>query len=240
MRQNQTKWKPVGWIARGLGIILGLGGIFCATRAANPATEPSGAVAPKPAPKKIPESVMRLFAGLVKEASLSGPDLSRWRPTKQNDQVPSPKIRSLSVDLPGEWRVCQGGFSGSSLVISCSGPNGYNVTLTTYGCMGQWKLHRTGRYAGGVLVLDGPIKQYCCSAPYQRLYAVHIGELDFLVPDAGVGEFQKAIGLDGKPFVRDMDAYLLGFTRGPLSAPAAPEAQRESRSPSLRGNLNQP
>jgi len=154
-------------------------------------------------------------------ASVVERKLDHWLPTKENAQVPRAAIRSPQTDISGVWEVHRG-HGGSSLAITRSGPETYDVVLDTHGCLDWWKLRRTGRYSDGVLVLNRPVQEYF-PLTYQKLYAVRTSSSEYLVPDAGVGKFEQGFWPDGSFSFKDLEVECSVFFRTPPPTPGPAE-----------------
>jgi hypothetical protein len=155
--------------------------------------------------------------------------LDQWRPTKENERVPHASARSPQTDVSGEWKV-YGGYEGSSFVITRSGLETYAVVFETYGCMGWWKLRRTAHYSRGMLVLNRPVQEYS-SLPYQKIYAVRVGVMEYLLPDVAVGRFEQGFWPDGSFTFSGRDDVFFRTTpiaetpKPPLAPPRPGETQ---------------
>jgi hypothetical protein len=139
--------------------------------------------------------------------------LDDWVPTKENNQVPMAAIRSPQTDISGTWEV-HGHLTGSSLTVTRSGPDSYDITFYTHGCTAQWKLRRTAHYSGGALVLNRPVEEYD-TLIYQKLYAVRVGGTEYLVPDVALGRFQDSVASDGTWVPEGLWRGYCAFTRTP-------------------------
>jgi hypothetical protein len=154
-------------------------------------------------------------------ASVIERKLDHWLPTKENAQVPRASIRSPQTDISGVWEVHRG-HDGSSLAITRSGPETYDVVLDTHGCLDWWKLRRTGHYSAGVLVLNRPVQEYF-PLTYQKLYAVRTSSSEYLVPDAGIGKFEQGCWPDGSFSFKNLEATWYVFCRTPPPTPGPSE-----------------
>lgn len=147
--------------------------------------------------QQMEEEIRRVYQQL---SDTLGPqveaELRGWKRSKSHDFIPPASLRSTEVNLTGTWSHSTGFDHAAFYFLPAQGAT-LPLYLVTGGCTGLWELKRTARYENGVVTLSRPIKTYP-SLCYDRLYRLRIGEKEYLVPDIGVEEFQKAISPDGK------------------------------------------
>lgn len=99
-------------------------------------------------------------------------ELSRWKPTTDNDAIPTAHQKVIADDISGVWRNGNGGgFDSAQIKLYPMGVDKYRVIFTSHGCLGHWRLVRTAIYKDGALWLDRPVVEYC-GKPYRRLFTV--------------------------------------------------------------------
>ena len=122
--------------------------------------------------------------------------LTKWEPDHE-DLVPMiSDIHKPDVEIAGSWTTL-GGFSGSTLEIQEDEDGTYSIDFSTGGCLSDWDLKRTGTYANGVLRLDKPVEEYI-SSPYDALYPVRVGGLDYLISQWSIRFLSEHYATDGK------------------------------------------
>jgi hypothetical protein len=146
--------------------------------------------------------------------------LADWKPTKENDQVPRPGLRSPKTDVAGRWEIrSDGNLQVSTLTVRRLGQSDFEVELWHGCCVAHWRLKRTARYADGVLVLDRPVEEPY-GRVYRRLYAVRIAGRECLLPDVSVAKVERDLGLPLVPFEPSSAEARYAFQRARPQAPA--------------------
>jgi hypothetical protein len=105
------------------------------------------------------------------------------------------------------------GYDYTTLSIPSVAGGAFRVAFETAGCLGHWRLRRIARFVDGVLELDRPVKEYF-PLTYRTLYAVRVAEVDYLVPAAGVEQFQNGLSEDGQRVVNPIAVDMYAFRRG--------------------------
>jgi hypothetical protein len=200
--------------------------LFCAVYDANSAPVVPDQPLPQRSQKRPTLSPqVKLFAQLLIAAWTAGPEreLDHWKPTRQNDQVPIASLGSPVTDISGKWELRRH-LEYSAFTVMRSGPDSYDVVFHTSGCLMGWNLPRTGRYTGGVLQLNRPVMEYSRAA-YQKLYAVRVGDTEYLVPDLYTRKLLTAASPDGTSGVYDLDMQFYLFVRATPRMERAPGLQ---------------
>ena len=118
----------------------------------------------------------------------------------QQTSVPGPDDSSLiptELDLAGEW-TNEHRLTRSSFVFTKRSQQEYDALFATSGCLGGCRLPRVASVNKGAVTLNEPVAEYM-PRTYNVLYAIRIGEADYLVPADGIREFERerTSGSDG-------------------------------------------
>ncbi len=123
-------------------------------------------------------------APLIDPSAQMNDDLDGWDSTDEPTWAPPPCLAKGVGSIEGTWRS-GGGFSSSALELSAKAKTSYRVILSTGGCLGGWRLERSGVLEKGVLQLDRPAQQYT-GRPFTRLYVVKSKDGTVLVPSTDI------------------------------------------------------
>ena len=117
-----------------------------------------------------------------------------WQPSDEDKTEPSSEFVFSDMDIVGNWSVRRH-FNSRSLRIKKLPSGKYEVMFSTGGCLGHFETERNGEFQSGTLSLHKPVAEYM-PAVYQKLYAVRVGDADYLLPAAFVSRFQAAFSSD--------------------------------------------
>ena len=119
---------------------------------------------------------------------------AQWQPDETNRHTLPPKLLSPDMQISGEWFFTDNRYFGTDLTFLPS-RNGYIADFHAWGCTGKSNLARRAVFAKGIVRLSEPVTDFWTNT-YQELYAVRIGERDFLVPSCVAKEFEDGLNLE--------------------------------------------
>lgn len=116
-------------------------------------------------------------------------ELAKRSPGSADKQVPPEKLRDRSLDIEGDW-IGRTGMDSAQMSIKRRSEREYDIDFATGGCLGHWKLKRTGSYHEGVLTLDRPVQEYC-PITFKTLYAVRVDGKELLLPASNIDDLLR-------------------------------------------------
>lgn len=162
-----------------------------------------------------------VLSGLVASAdernmtSILEAKLRWWKPQPINNQTPSNTLRAPNMNIEGKYGH-HSSWGGSTLTIRRLRGQEYSVELEWGNCTSYSHFKRKGRYADGVLILDRPLY---AENPYLRFYPVRARGKDYLLPDARVADFEKALRPGQTKLTNKNGDPYVGYPRLPEEKP---------------------
>lgn len=117
-------------------------------------------------------------------------ELEGWHPDLADIALPKPELLCPQMELAGEWKFATG-FFGTKLSLSAI-PGGNTARFHMWGCAGTADFERKATFSNGIISLDRPVRDFWPNK-YQKLYALRVQEIDFLVPSPVLSQFEETI-----------------------------------------------
>ncbi|MGC4044914.1 MAG: hypothetical protein QM758_14060 [Armatimonas sp.] len=156
--------------------------------------------------------------------------LSKWKRSKESEAALALHQKDIVVagDISGFW-LNGNDMALTSLKLFPIGPNTYKILFSAGGCLGHWRLERTGVYKDGVLLLNRPVEEYG-SSPYDRLFTIRTPAGIRLISEFAMGWYRKEHGPDLVSFLTfknttQSSAAMMGAKKKVVSPTPKPPAQ---------------
>ena len=122
-----------------------------------------------------------------------------WKPSPVSGPADATSI-ATQIDITGEWSHRQR-LASSSFTFTKRSEHQYAALFATSGCLGGCQMARIASVQAGIITLDGAVAEYL-PRTYNTLYAVHVDQTDYLVPDVSLRDFEQALssGSEGWKF----------------------------------------